>query len=100
MNLEEAIEKAAQVSDEMVLVAKPPFTWGAEAQYVMLTNDCSVPKPVLDAGFEFLLDHEDLMTQLGYLKSKKVSGRTAAEFVIHYVMNDSWPAWFSDLPEA
>lgn len=99
MNLEEAIAKAAQISDDMVLVAKPPFTWGAEALYVMLADDCSVPQPVLDAGFELLLDHEDLMTQLGYLKSKKVSAKTAAEFVIHYAINDSWPAWFGDLPE-
>ncbi len=100
MNIEEAINIAEQISDEMVLVVKPPLTWGSEALYVPLSDDFSIPKSVSDAGFEVVLDHEDLMTQLEYIRSKKASTRTIAEFVIHYAVNDSWPEWFNDLPDA
>lgn len=100
MNLEEAVVKARTVSDDMVLVAKPPFTWSSEAMYVVLTDEFRVPSPIADWGFEVLLDHEDLLTQLDYLARKKASKRTAAEFIAYYAVHDDWPAWFSDLKEA
>ncbi|MGX4641464.1 hypothetical protein [Massilia sp. SYSU DXS3249] len=100
MNLQEAIAKARGVSDDMVLVAKPPFTWGSDARYIVLTDDFCMPSQVADEGFEVVLDHEDLLTQLDYLAEKKVSEKTAAEFVAHYAVHDDWPAWFRDLKEA
>lgn len=100
MNLQEAVAKAREVSDDMVLVAKPPFTWASEARYIVLTDEFCVPSQIVDEGFEVLLDHEDLITQLDYLVGKKASERTVAELVVHYAVNDDWPAWFSDLKEA
>lgn len=100
MNLEEAVAKAREVPDDMVLVAKPPFTWGSEARYIALTDDFRVPSQIADEGFEVVLGHEDLITQLDYLTEKKVSEKTAAEFVAHYSVHDDWPAWFRDLKEA
>lgn len=100
MNLEKAVAKAREVSDDMVLVAKPPFTWGSEAKYIALTDDFRIPSHIADEGFEMVLGHEDLITPLGYLAEKKVSEKTAAEFVAHYAVHDDWPAWFRDLKEA
>ncbi|MGJ9419111.1 hypothetical protein ACHAC9_15305 [Massilia sp. CMS3.1] len=100
MNLEEAVAKVREVSDDMLLVAKPPLTWGSEAKYIALTDDFCVPSQIANEGFEVVLDHEDLITQLSYLAEKKVSGKTAAEFVAHYAVHDDWPAWFRDLKEA
>lgn len=77
MNLEESVAKAREVSDDMVLVAKPPFTWGSEARYIALTDDFRVPSQVADEGFEVVLDHEDLITQLDYLTKKKVSEKNS-----------------------
>lgn len=100
MNLQEAVAKAREQSDDMVLVAKPPFTWASEARYIELTDEFCVPSQIADEGFQVVLDHEDLITQLDYLAEKKISERTAAEFVAHYAVHDDWPKWFNDLKEA
>jgi hypothetical protein len=99
MNVEEALAKVAQMPEGSVLVAKPPLTWGAEAMVVELTDDYRVPQSVKDAGYEYLLGREDIENLLGFLKKKKVSSRTVAEFVIHYAVTDSAPAWINDIPD-
>lgn len=100
MNLQEAVAKARGESDDVVLVAKPPFTWASEATYVVLTDDFRVPSHIADENFEVVLHHEDLITQLDYLAEKQVSERAAAEFIAHYAVHDDWPAWFTDLKGA
>lgn len=100
MNVEDAVSKALQMPEGAALVAKPPLTWGAEAMLVELTDDYCVPQSVQDAGFQYLLGRDDLLNLLDYLKSKRVSNRTAAEFVIHYAVTDSAPAWINDIPDA
>lgn len=71
VNLQEAVAKAREESDDVVLVAKPPFTWASEATYAVLTDEFRVPSQIADKGFEVVLDHEDLITQLDYLAEKK-----------------------------
>jgi hypothetical protein len=99
MNVEEALIKWTQMSEESVLVAKPPFTWGADAMFVELTDDYCLPQNIRDAGFEYLLGQDDIKKLLDYLKKKKVSTRTIAEFVIHYSVTDSTPEWINDIPD-
>jgi len=82
-----------------VLVARPPFTWGAEATFVSLADDFRIPPAVADAGFQYLLERDDLLDLLGFLKKKRVSPRTIAEFVIHYAVTDAVPAWIDDIPD-
>ena len=99
MNVEEALEKVAQMPEGSVLVAKPPLTWGAEAMFVELTNDYRVPQPVKDAGYEYLLCRDDIENLLAFVQKKRASSRTIAEFVIHYAVTDSAPAWINDIPD-
>src|SRR5687767_8760733 len=99
MNIEEALAKMAQMSERSVLVAKPPLTWSAEAMFVELTNDYRVPQSAKDAGYEYLLGRDDIENLLAFLKKKRVSSRTVAEFVIHYAVTDSAPAWINDTPD-
>lgn len=99
MNVEEAVAKVAQMPEGSVLVARPPITWGAEALFVGLTNEYRVPQATLEAGFKYLLGKDDLLNLLQFLKKKRVSSRTVAEFVIHYAMADSAPAWIDDIPD-
>jgi hypothetical protein len=99
MNVEEALTKVAQMPEGSVLVAKPPLTWGAEAMFVGLTDDYRVPQAVKDAGYQYLLDREDIEQLLAFLTKKRVSSRTAAEFVIHYAVTDSAPAWINDIAD-
>lgn len=98
MTIEEAVSRWLEMSEGSVLVAKPPLTWGAEAMFVELTDDYRVPQPVQDEGYEYLLGREDIANLVDFLNGKRVSGRTSAEFVIHYAMNDSAPAWIDDIP--
>jgi len=100
MNVEEAVSRLTQMPEGTVLVAKPPLTWGAEAMFVELTVDYRVPQPVKDAGYEYLMGRDDIANLIDFLKKKRVSSRSAAEFVIHYAMNDSAPAWIDDIPGA
>ena len=97
MNVEEAVSKVRNYSSDMVLVAKPPLTWGSEALYVKFADDYGIPSETKAVGYEYVLGHEDVVTQLGYLSQKIVSARTAAEFIIHYAIHDAGPAWFDDL---
>jgi hypothetical protein len=99
MNVEEAVANTLQMPEGNALVAKPPLTWGAEAMFVPLTDDYRVPSEVIEAGFQYLLERDDLVDLLGFLKKKRVSGRTAAEFVIHYAVTDAYPAWIDDIPD-
>lgn len=39
------------------------------------------------------------MNLIAFLKKKKVGARTIAEFVIHYAITDSAPAWIDDIPD-
>lgn len=100
MNVEDAVANVAQMPEGTVLVAKPPLTWGAEAMFVDLTNDYRVPESVKDAGYEYLLGRDDIENLLAFLKKKRVSSRTVAEFVIHYAVTDSTPSWIHDIPDA
>jgi hypothetical protein len=99
MNIEEALSQVKNAPSGSVLVAKPPLSWGSEAMFVELTDDYRVPKPTMDNGFEYLLGREDIQRLLAYLARKRVSARTAAEFVIHYAITDSTPAWINDIPD-
>lgn len=92
MNIEEALEKIEGMSDRDALVAKPPLSWGAEAMIIQLTDSYSVPQSVKDAGFEYLLEREELEDLLRSIGKKKVSTRTRAEFIIYYAIMDSYPA--------
>lgn len=100
MNLEEAMLKVAEMPEGSALVAKPPLTWGSEAMFVDLTDDYRVPQTILDSGYQYLLGHDDLVNLIAFLKKKKIGIRTAAEFVIHYAITDSAPAWIDDIPDA
>lgn len=101
MNILEAVLGMKDASQRgAVLVARPPLTWGAEAMFVDLTDDYRVPQPILDAGFQYLMGAEDLSSVLEYVRKKKISEKAIAEFVIHYAMVDSAPAWIDDIPEA
>jgi hypothetical protein len=99
MNVEEALAGVARMPEGSVLVAKPPLTWGAEAMFVQLTDDYRVPQSVKDAGYEYLLGRDDIENLLAFLKKKKAGGRTVAEFIIHYAVADSPPAWINDIPD-
>jgi hypothetical protein len=98
MTIEEAIAAIARAPKDSALVAKPPLTWGAEAMFVELTDDYRVPQHLCESGYQYLLGREDIETLLEFLK-KKVSSRTAAEFVIHYALTDSPPSWIDDIPD-
>jgi hypothetical protein len=59
-----------------------------------------VPHSVSDAGFEYLLGRDEICDLLRSLKTKAISSRTAAEFVIHYAVTDTTPAWIDDIPDS
>jgi hypothetical protein len=100
MTVEEAVARAAEMPDGSVLVAKPPLTWASEAMFVQLTDDYGLPQHVKDDGYEYLLGRDDLDDLLTFLRKKKASSRTRAEFVIYYGMMDASPAWIDDIPDA
>jgi hypothetical protein len=100
MTIEEALANASSVPEQQVLVARPPLTWGAEALFVTLTHDYQIPTEILDAGYKPLLDVEDIAMILKFAKTKKLSSRSVAELVIHYSVNDAFPAWIDDMPDA
>jgi hypothetical protein len=99
MTVDEALINVAQMPERSVLVAKPPLTWGADAMIVELTNDHRVPQAVQDAGYTYLLGRDDIKELLAFLARKRVSSRTTAEFVIHYALTDSAPAWIDDIAD-
>jgi hypothetical protein len=99
MTIEEALVIASHVPEQQTLVARPPLTWGAEALFVTLTPDYRVPKEVLDAGYKYLLDGEDIAMILDLAKTKRLSSRSVAELLIHYAVNDAFPAWIDDIPD-
>ena len=100
MNIEEAITKSPQMPEGSVLVARLPFTWGSEAEFVMLTDEYGVPSATMEAGFKYLLELDEIMDCLDYLKKKRAGTKTVAEFVIHYAVYDTAPAWIEDIPDA
>jgi hypothetical protein len=54
---------------------------------------------VAEAGFDYLLGREDIERLLAFLRGKNMSSRAAAEFVIHYAINDCAPSWIDDIPD-
>jgi len=99
LNINDAIIAVDQMPDDCVLVAKPPLTWGAPAMFVKLTGDYRVPEKTREDGYEYLLGKEDIENLLKFLKKKKMSNQTVAEFIIHYAINDSPPFWIKDIPD-
>lgn len=99
MNVEEALLKVSQMPEGSVLAAKPPLVWGADAIFVELTDLFHLPTPIKDAGYEYLLGRDDIEDLLTFLKKKKLSSRSVAEFIIHYAVTDSPPAWIDDIQD-
>ena len=99
MTVEEAVSRVLEMGQRTVLVAKPPLAWGSEAMFVELNEDFGVPQAVKDAGYEYLLEREELVICLKFLAKKRVSSRARAEFVIHYAVLDASPAWIEDIPD-
>lgn len=99
MTVEEAISRVLEMPDRSAIVAKPPLAWGSEAKIIELTDSYLIPEEGTDAGYEYIAGREDLVYLLKLLRKKKVSARTKAEFVIHYALTDSTPAWIDDIPE-
>ena len=101
MNLEEAMAMAPKMTDNEVLVAKPPLTWGSEAMFVELTDDYGLPPEFnREASWEPLLGKAEIDDLLAFLKTKAVSKRTMAELIVHYAVMDCAPAWAHDLRDA
>lgn len=98
MDITEAVAMAGEVGPDLTLVAKPPFSWGAEAAFVKLTDEGRVPADPLDGGFQYLLSIDDMSDLLAHLGTKRISPRAAAEFVVHYAVYDCAPAWIEDIP--
>ncbi len=98
MNIEEAVIRWVEMSENSVLVAKPPLTWGAEALFVELDENYCVPDKIKNDGYLYLLGKEEVERLLSYLEKKKVSTRTVAEFIIHYAVTDCTPEWIDDIP--
>lgn len=99
MNIVEALAGIDEAPTNGILVAKPPLSFGAEAMFCSATDDHGVPPEVIAAGYQYLLEREDVEQILAFLKSKKVSDRTVAEFVIHYSILDAPPNWINDIPD-
>ncbi len=99
MNVVEAIARLGEMSQTSVLVARPPLTWGSDALFVELTSDYRVPQTIKDDGYEYLLGREDIENLVKSLSRKKISAQAVAEFIIHYAMADSPPAWIDDIAD-
>ncbi|MDB5935205.1 MAG: hypothetical protein JWQ01_2549 [Massilia sp.] len=97
MNIEDAVLRAAEMSDNAALVARPPLTWGAEAIFADLDDDYGVPKYLREAGYVYLLGKEDLLQLISFTGDKRLSSKSVAEFVIHYALTDAYPSWFDDI---
>ncbi|NJS37563.1 MAG: hypothetical protein HC765_16040 [Brachymonas sp.] len=97
MNIEMIIASMSHQIADGVLIAKSPFTWGSEAKIVELTEDFKVPQKYLDEGYEYLLGQDDIVKLLEFLKTKKISNKAKAEFVVHYAVNDAFPSWIEDI---
>jgi hypothetical protein len=100
MNIEEALLRFAEMPSDSVLLAKPPFTWASEAIWVPLMDVGGVPESAKQAGFEYLLERDEIEYELEFLKTKKIGSRAVAEFIIHYAVYDSPPAWIEEIPNA
>jgi hypothetical protein len=59
-----------------------------------------VPESAKQAGFEYLLERDEIEYELEFLKTKKIGSRAVAEFIIHYAVYDSPPAWIEEIPNA
>jgi hypothetical protein len=66
MNIEVAVGRVREMSDDSVIVAKAPLTWGSEAMIVELTDKYRVSQPVKDAGYEYLIGRDDLAKVLAF----------------------------------
>jgi hypothetical protein len=100
MTIEEALANVSTLADDDVLVARSPLTWAAEARFVKYTYDYRIPADVLSQGYKYLLGRDDLIDILEFAKTKKLGSRSVAEFLIHYCVNDVFPAWIDDIPDA
>jgi hypothetical protein len=99
MNIVDATKKIPQMSEDVVLFAKVPRSCGAQALSRTLNADGSVPKDVKAAGFEYLLERDEIMPLLTYVQIERVSDDTVAECVVYYAMFDGYLAWFDDVPD-
>lgn len=99
MNVEEAISRISAAPEGSVLIAKGPLIWGADAIFVDLDVDYLIPAELTSQGYEPLLSREEVCDQIEFLKGKKVSSRTIAEFSIHYATLDAPPNWIKDIPD-
>lgn len=99
MNVEEAIELIVNLDEDVMLMARPPLTWGSEAILVQIDEDFSKVIAARNEGYVSLLDREDIKRIEEISRGKRISGKAKAEFVIHYAVNDAYPAWYEDLPD-
>ncbi len=98
MNLLEAIQALARYPERSVVVAKRPFAWGSPARIVELDGDAKVPSTERDAGYEYVLEREEVLRLSAFASTKRMSDRAKAEFIAHYAQLDAFPAWFDDIP--
>lgn len=99
MNILEALDKVRSGRGG-VLVARPPWSWGADAQLVELTTDFRVPQSVLDAGYQYVMGADDILPLLQFANRKKLSDEAVAEYVVHVASFDAEPEWIKYIPDA
>lgn len=101
ITIEQAIVAVSRgrVSDELTLFARRPWSWGAEARFVLIGPYDPVPQDVVDAGLEYVLSVVDIAEILPDVLQKRLGSRALAEYVVHYATFDCAPAWISDVPD-
>lgn len=98
--LADAIFDALEAPGHFMILAKPPWSLGALAMFVVPDEDFGVPKYFTDRNYSYFLEVDSVKELWRMASEKRMSDETKIEFVQHYAMWDAYPHWFFDMPDA
>ncbi len=96
MNLRDALDQIAAVSDDQVIFARKPWTLDSDAEIGMLDEEFRVPASVTARGLSYFLEISVSREVLEVLPESKSTAESRRALVMFYAEYDAYPDWVYD----
>lgn len=100
MTLGQILADLNSAADDLCIVARRPWSEGADAMLVRPDNGGRLPGHLKEAGYEYFLEvdiiRDEVLGEWGYL----LDSTQRFAVVLYYAEHDAWPEWFHELCQA
>lgn len=93
MKLGPILDQIDNLSDDMCIFARQPWSLSSEAEIARLGNDFKTPQAIADKGLSYFLEVHVAKEVLEVFGNYSASAEEKRRLLLFYAENDAYPEW-------